>query len=72
MARYHEDMLIQDVLTSHPGAPAVFHRHGLACGGCIGADIETLGAVAHMHDVDVALLIRELDALVDAGDRKDA
>lgn len=70
--RYHPDMLIHDVLTSHPGATAVFERHGLACGGCIGADIETLRAVAQMHDVDVDRLIAELEALEVAGERKDA
>lgn len=71
MRRYHADMLIQDVLTSHPGAAAVFERHGLGCGGCIGADIETLQAVAQMHDVDVELLIRELEALDAVHERKD-
>ena len=71
MGRYHADMLIHDVLTSHPSAAAVFGRHGLACGGCIGADIETLRAASLMHDVDVDLLIEELEALEDANDRKD-
>ena len=63
MARYRPDMLIQDVLMSHPAAASVFERHGLGCPSCIGADMETLEAVAHMHDVSVSDLIAELEAL---------
>jgi hybrid cluster-associated redox disulfide protein len=63
MGRYSADMLIQDVLMSHPGVPAIFERYGLACGSCFAADLETLQSVAHMHDVSVQSLIAELDAL---------
>ncbi len=63
MSRYNPEMLIQDVLTSHPQAASVFARHGLACPSCLAADIETLQAVASMHDVSVDTLIAELDAL---------
>ncbi|MBE0416511.1 MAG: DUF1858 domain-containing protein [Coriobacteriia bacterium] len=69
MPRYTADMLIQDVLTSHPGAAAVFERHGLACKSCLAAGMETLGAVAHMHDVSVESLIAELDALPDSSEK---
>lgn len=65
MPHYRADMRIQDVLTSHPGAAAVFQRHGLACGACFAADMETLDAVAHMHGVSVDLLIAELEELPD-------
>jgi hybrid cluster-associated redox disulfide protein len=71
MPRYHADMLIQDVLTSHPGASAVFERHGLACGACLGADIETLKAVAQMHGVSVQELIAELDELPEQREREE-
>lgn len=63
MPRYRADMLIQDVLTSHPAAAEVFGRHGLACSSCFAADLETLEAVAQMHDVSVEALIAELEAL---------
>jgi hybrid cluster-associated redox disulfide protein len=70
MPRYSADMLIQDVLTSHPHAAAVFERHGLACGSCFAADMETLAAVAHMHDVAVESLIAELDALPEPSEKE--
>ncbi len=63
MPTYRADMPISEVLASHPGAPAVFERHGLACAGCLGASIETLEAVAQMHEVSTEVLISELDAL---------
>ena len=63
MSRYRADMPISEVLSSHPNAPDVFERHGLACAGCLGASIETLEAVAHMHGVSTETLIGELNAL---------
>ncbi len=68
---YTPDMLIRDVLTSNRGAAEVFARHGLGCPSCLAVDMETLAAVAHMHEVDVESLIAELDALpvVDEEDR---
>lgn len=63
MERYTADMLIQDVLASHPDAVAVFERHGLACPSCFGASMETLEAVAVMHEVPVEQLLRELHDL---------
>ncbi len=63
--RFTPDMLIRDVLTAHPDAVSVFQRHGLGCPSCLGADMETLEAVAHMHDVSVQALIADLEALED-------
>lgn len=71
MSRYSADMLIQDVLTSHPRASSVFERHGLACAACLAADFETLEAVAHVHGVSVELLISELDGLADTPEREE-
>lgn len=70
MPRYSPDMLIQDVLMSHPGVTAIFERHGLACGSCFAADMETLQAVAHMHEVSVETLIAELDSLPDPSEEE--
>ena len=64
MAGYSRDMLIRDVLTSHTGVTAVFEKHGLGCAACMGAEMETLRAVAVMHDIPVDTLIADLDALV--------
>jgi hybrid cluster-associated redox disulfide protein len=60
------DMLIRDVLTAHPESTAVFERHGLACAGCLAADMETLSSVASMHDITLDVLLRDLNALVSA------
>ncbi len=64
MSTYRADMSISEVLASHPDAPAVFERHGLPCAGCLGASMETLEAVAHVHGVSTATLLAQLNALV--------
>jgi hybrid cluster-associated redox disulfide protein len=60
----NSDMLIRDVLVSHEGAAEIFSRHGLSCAGCMAAEMETLSAVATMHDISVDVLIDDLNALV--------
>jgi len=64
MSTYRADMPISDILASHPDAPAVFERNGLPCAGCLGASIETLDAVAHVHGVSTAALLDQLNSLV--------
>ena len=61
--RITSDMLISEVLRLHPETNAVFERHGLACPSCLGAGIETLDSVAHMHDVAIDVLLDELNGL---------
>ena len=61
--RYSSDMLIRDVLTSHPGAAHVFTELGLGCPSCLGAEMETVASVASMHDVPVSTLLDALEAL---------
>ena len=56
------DTLISDVLLNHPRAAEVFSRHGLACPNCLGASVETVSAVAAMHDVSVDRLLGDLNA----------
>lgn len=63
MTRFSREMLIKDVLVSHPHAASVFSSHGLGCPSCLAAEMETLDAVASMHDVPVETLIAELEAL---------
>jgi hybrid cluster-associated redox disulfide protein len=58
------DMLIRDVLTAHPESAAVFERHGLACPGCLAADMETLSSVASMHEITLDVLLGDLNAIV--------
>jgi hybrid cluster-associated redox disulfide protein len=67
---YAHDMLIRDALLSHEGAAAVFERHGLGCANCLASSMETLDAVATMHEIPVDVLIADLSALdTDAGRR---
>lgn len=55
------DMLISHVLSTHPESAAVFARHGLGCPSCLAAGMETVSAVASMHDVDVDALLAEIN-----------
>jgi hybrid cluster-associated redox disulfide protein len=63
MSAFTPDMLIRDVLVTHPGAAGVFERHGLACPSCLAASMESVSAVAAMHDVPVSALLAELNDL---------
>ncbi len=59
------DMLISEVLVSRPRAAEVFSRFGLGCPSCFAASVETVSAVAMMHDVSVSELLQELNADVE-------
>jgi hybrid cluster-associated redox disulfide protein len=63
MNGFTTDTLIRDVLIAHPEAADVFDRHGLACPSCLAAGMESISAVASMHDVSVAALLAELNDL---------
>jgi hybrid cluster-associated redox disulfide protein len=66
MARFTPDTLIRDVLVSHPNAADGFDRHGLACPSCLASGMESVAAVATMHEVSVSALLDELNDLPDA------
>ncbi len=57
------DMLISDVLLNHPDAVTVFEQHDLGCATCYASSLETLAAVASMHDVPLEDLLADLNAL---------
>ena len=63
MDAFTPDTLIRDVLVAHPEAADVFERHGLACPSCLAASMESVSAVASMHDVSVGALLAELNDL---------
>lgn len=67
VATFTRDMLIRDALLMHEGASEVFARHGLGCGHCMAAEMETLVAVATMHEISVDVLLEDLNALGPAG-----
>ena len=63
MALITRDTMIREVLVGHPDAADVFDRHGLACASCLASGMETVSAVASMHDVSVEELLAELNEL---------
>jgi hybrid cluster-associated redox disulfide protein len=63
MAGITRDSMIRDVLVAYPEAADVFDRHGLACASCLASGMETVSAVAAMHDVSVVVLLAELNEL---------
>lgn len=71
VAAFTSDMLIRDALLASDGAAEVFARHGLGCAHCMAAEMETLAAVASMHELSVEALIEDLNALPDRGTEAD-
>lgn len=65
MAQITRDTLIRDVLVGHPDAADIFESHGLACASCLASGMETVSAVATMHEVSVDALLAELNELPD-------
>jgi hybrid cluster-associated redox disulfide protein len=63
MNAFTADTLIRDVLVAHPEAADIFERHGLACASCLASGMESVSAVASMHDVSVSALLTELNNL---------
>jgi len=68
MAGITRDTMIREVLVSFPDAADVFDRHGLACASCLASGMETVSAVATMHDVSVEVLLAELNQLSDSSE----
>lgn len=64
MDRFGPDTIISDVLAGDPRSVDVFARHGLACPSCLAASMETISAVASMHEVSVSELLQELNGHV--------
>lgn len=62
-----KDMLIGDVLEKCPQAHDVFHRRGMDCPVCLGADLETLDLGAALHGEDADNIIEELNTLCEGG-----
>jgi hybrid cluster-associated redox disulfide protein len=63
MTTFQKDMSIIDALELHPGARAVFERHGMTCCLCLGASMESIEAGAIMHSVDPDEVVGELNLL---------
>lgn len=66
MGVYTADTLISDVLRDSPETTAVFARFGLGCPSCLASGLETVSAVASMHDVAVDELLAALNGSTQA------
>jgi hybrid cluster-associated redox disulfide protein len=69
--RFTENTLISDVLDAYPGTTAIFESHGLGCASCLAAGMETISAVALMHDVSSDVLLDELNEFAERCARKE-
>ena len=60
---YTKEMLLCDIVDSHPQAKDVLLDFGLPCFKCIVAYTETLAEGVQPHDLDADKIIEKLDAL---------
>lgn len=63
---FRKDMSIIDALQVHPKAREIFRSHGMGCLSCMGAENESIEAGANMHGIDVDLLLKELNKLLES------
>jgi hybrid cluster-associated redox disulfide protein len=64
MTHFNTEMSILEALELHPGARAVFERHGMTCCVCMGATSESVAAGAIMHNLEPDTVVAELNRLV--------
>lgn len=62
-----KEMSIMEALQVHPKSREVFKKHGMACLSCMGAIQESIQVGADMHGIDIEMLIKELNDLVQEG-----
>jgi hybrid cluster-associated redox disulfide protein len=63
LADITRDTTIREILVGYPDAADVFERNGLACASCLASGMDTVSAVAAMHDVSVDVLLSQLNQL---------
>ena len=56
-----KDMLIGDIIRSHPEAIEVLLRYGMSCIGWPGSQMESLEEAAMVHGLNVEGLMNELN-----------
>jgi len=67
-ARFHQDMNIGEVLSTHPGADKVIEKYfGNGCFTCPGMSMESIAFGAMMHGADPKVIVKELNELEPAG-----
>ena len=58
------EMIISDIISSHPQTIAVFRSFGLDCMECQIADYEEVEHGAGVHNVDIVKLLKALNAVI--------
>jgi len=59
------DMTISEIIIRYPQTLTVFRRFGLSCQECQIADFEALEHGAGVHKLDIDLLLRELNKVIE-------
>jgi len=59
-----KDMTFFEVMRTYPESVKVLQKHNLGCVGCMGAQNESLEQGANAHGLDVAELLKDLNAAV--------
>ena len=67
---YTSDMLLCDIVDSHPLAKDVLLEFGLPCNNCIVAYHETLAEGVQPHDLDADLVLQRLNDKCKPGSKK--
>jgi hybrid cluster-associated redox disulfide protein len=58
------DSLVQDVVERHPGAIAIFVRHGLQCVGCYISPFHTIADTAREYALAIEPLLSDLNQAI--------
>ncbi|MBK5277024.1 MAG: DUF1858 domain-containing protein [Desulfuromonadales bacterium] len=60
-----KDMTFFEVMRTYPEAVKVLQKHHLGCVGCMGAQNESLEQGANAHGLDIDVLLKDLNAIVE-------
>lgn len=61
MIKITEEMMVYEVLELNPELEDVFLKHGLACAGCPGSNMENLRDAAEGHGINLKELLEDLN-----------
>ncbi|QGG48098.1 DUF1858 domain-containing protein [Heliorestis convoluta] len=67
MGKITKEMSLLELLQTYPRSKEILARHGMACQGCMGSALESIEKGAHMHGIDITLLMNELNQLEEKG-----
>jgi hybrid cluster-associated redox disulfide protein len=59
-----KDMTFFEVMRTYPESVKVLQKYNLGCIGCMGAQNESLEQGANAHGIDVAELVKDLNAAI--------